>query len=169
MSVTQRISPCLWFDGAAEEAARYYTGIFKNSKITLTTRYNEVGFEQHHRPPGSVMAVDFELDGQKFMALNGGPEFKFNEAISLQVLCENQQEIDYYWEKLSAGGDPNAQVCGWLKDKYGLSWQIVPENISRMYEDEKSPGAKRAMAAMLQMTKIDIAAMERAYRGAAAA
>jgi predicted 3-demethylubiquinone-9 3-methyltransferase (glyoxalase superfamily) len=169
MSVTQRISPCLWFDSQAEDAARYYTGIFKNSKITLTTRYNEVGFEQHHRPAGSVMVVEFELDGQKFTALNGGPAFTFNEALSLQVLCENQQEIDYYWEKLSAGGDPKAQQCGWLKDKYGLSWQVVPKDVDQMYKDENSPGAKRAMAAMLQMKKIDIAAMERAYRGAAAA
>ena len=161
MSVTQRISPCLWFDGEAEEAARYYTGIFKNSKITLTTRYNEVGFEQHHRPPGSVMAVDFELDGQKFMALNGGPEFKFNEAISLQVLCENQQEIDYYWEKLSAGGKEGQ--CGWLKDKFGLSWQVVPASMGQLVSNPAT--APRVMAEVMKMVKLDLPTLERAAAG----
>src|SRR5687768_2984718 len=123
MAVTQRISPCLWFDDQAEEAARYYVGIFRNSRITMITRYSEAGFEVHHRPAGSVMVAAFELDGQSFTALNGGPLFKFTEAISLQVNCETQDEIDYYWEKLSAGGNPKAQQCGWLKDKYGLSWR----------------------------------------------
>ena len=167
MPVAQRFTPCLWFDNQAEEAARFYTSIFKNSKISLVTRYSEVGFEQHNRPAGSVMVVAFELDGQTFTALNGGPAFKFNEALSLQVNCANQQEIDYYWEKLSAGGDPTAQQCGWLKDKYGLSWQVVPDNMDEYFRDENSPGAKQAMEAMLEMKKIDIAAMERAYRGVA--
>ena len=156
---------CLWFDDQGEEAARYYTGIFKNARIVRTTRYNDVGFEQHHRPAGSVMVVDFELDGSRFMALNGGPAFTFNEAISIVVNCETQEEIDYYWAKLGAGGDPKAQQCGWLKDKFGVSWQIVPNEIDRLYEDENSPGAKRAMAAMLEMKKLDKAALERAYAG----
>ena len=165
MPVKQRVVPCLWFDSQAEEAARYYTGIFKNSKINLITRYSEVGYEQHRRPAGSVMVVQFELDGQAFTALNGGPAFTFNEAVSLQVYCADQQEIDYYWEKLTAGGDPNAQQCGWLKDKFGLSWQVGPDDMDEMFKDENSPGAKRAMAAMLRMKKIDKAEIERAYRG----
>jgi len=165
MAVTQRISPCLWFDDQAEEAARYYVGIFRNSRITMITRYSEAGFEVHHRPAGSVMVAAFELDGQSFTALNGGPLFKFNEAISLQVNCETQDEIDYYWEKLSAGGDPKAQQCGWLKDKYGLSWQVVPTRMDEMMKDGNSPGAKRAVEAMLGMKKIDIAALQRAFDG----
>ena len=120
MATIQRISPCLWFANEAEDAARYYTGIFKNSRITTITRYSTAGFETHHRPAGSVMTVAFELDGQSFTALNGGPLFKFNEAVSFQVNCATQDEIDYYWEKLGAGGDPKAQQCGWLKDRYGL-------------------------------------------------
>src|SRR5262245_24554029 len=122
----QKITPCLWFDSSAEEAARFYTSIFKNSKIGKIARYGEAGREIHGRPAGSVMTVEFEIDGQTFTALNGGPIFKFNEAISFQVMCETQDEIDSYWEKLSQGGDNAAQQCGWLKDKYGLSWQIVP-------------------------------------------
>jgi predicted 3-demethylubiquinone-9 3-methyltransferase (glyoxalase superfamily) len=168
MAKTKRISPCLWFDNQAEEAARYYTGIFKNSKIKTITRYGTAGFETHHKRAGTVMTVAFELDGQPFTALNGGPDFKFNEAVSMQVNCADQEEIDYYWEKLGAGGDPKAQVCGWLKDKYGLSWQIVPENVDEFYKDENSPGAQRAMEAMLKMKKIDIAELRRAYEGAMA-
>jgi predicted 3-demethylubiquinone-9 3-methyltransferase (glyoxalase superfamily) len=163
----QRITPCLWFADEAEEAARFYAGIFKNSRITTITRYGSAGFEVHGRPAGSVMVVQFELDGQTFTALNGGPHFKFNEAISLQVNCDTQQEIDYYWEKLGAGGDPKAQQCGWLKDRYGLSWQVVPTVMDEMFEDETSPGAQRAMEAMLRMKKIDIAELRRAYEGAA--
>jgi predicted 3-demethylubiquinone-9 3-methyltransferase (glyoxalase superfamily) len=163
MALAQRFTPCLWFDDQAEEAARFYTGIFRNSRITTVTRYSDVGFEQHRRPAGSVMVVAFELDGQTFTALNGGPVFTFNEALSLQVNCANQEEIDYYWEKLSAGGDPKAQQCGWLKDKYGLSWQVVPNDMDDYFKNESSPGAKRAMEAMLQMKKIDIAEMRRAY------
>ena len=163
--MTQRITPCLWFDTQAEDAANYYVGIFRNSKVTLITRYGKEGFEVHHRPAGSVMAVQFELDGQTFTALNGGPQFKFNEAISFQVNCKDQAEIDYYWEKLGAGGDPRAQVCGWLKDKFGLSWQVVWPDMEKMFTQGDSAAAGRAMNAMLQMKKIDIAAMKRAYEG----
>ena len=162
-AITQRISPCLWFADEAETAARHYAEIFKNSRITRVTRYSEAGKEVHGRPPGSVMVVAFELDGQTFTALNGGPVFKFNEALSLQVNCATQVEIDYYWEKLSAGGDPKAQQCGWLKDKFGLSWQVVPDFMDDLFKDENSPGAKRAMDAMLKMKKIDIAELRRAY------
>jgi predicted 3-demethylubiquinone-9 3-methyltransferase (glyoxalase superfamily) len=166
MATTQRISPCLWFADQAEEAARFYAGIFPNSRITAITRYGEAGFEIHHRPAGSVMTVDFELDGQLFTALNGGPLFTFNEAISLQVICATQEEIDHYWEKLSAGGDPKAQQCGWLKDRYGVSWQVVPAGMQEMLQDERSPGAARAMDAMMGMKKPDFAALQRAYDGA---
>lgn len=158
MAKLERIVPCLWFDTQAEEAAKYYCGIFKNSRITRVEKYTEAGKEVHGKPAGSVMVAEFELDGQKFTALNGGPEFKFSEAISLQVLCEDQKEIDYYWDKLGAGGDPKAQVCGWLKDKYGLSWQVVPRNMP----DLSTPTGKKQMEAFLKMKKIDIAALERA-------
>src|SRR5919199_6342534 len=157
MATTQRITPCLWFADEAEDAAKFYTGIFKNSRITAVTRYSSAGVEVHGRPAGSVMTVQFELDGQTFTALNGGPLFKFNEAISLQVNCETQEEIDYYWERLSAGGDPKAQVCGWLKDRYGVSWQVVPDVMNELFKDGDSAGAQRAMEALLQMKKLDIA------------
>jgi predicted 3-demethylubiquinone-9 3-methyltransferase (glyoxalase superfamily) len=166
MVTTQRISPCFWFDDQAEEAANFYIGIFKNSRITTISRYGSAGQEIHHRPPGSVMVVAFELDGQAFTALNGGPIFKFNEAVSLQVYCATQQEIDHYWEKLSAGGDPKAQQCGWLKDRYGLSWQIVPNNMDELFADAESPGGQRAMSAMLKMKKLDIAELRQARYGA---
>jgi predicted 3-demethylubiquinone-9 3-methyltransferase (glyoxalase superfamily) len=164
----QRISPCLWFDDQAEEAAKFYTGIFRNSKVTNIARYTEAGEETHGRKPGSVMTVAFELDGQAFTALNGGPVFKFNEALSLQVFCETQEEVDHYWNKLSEGGDPNAQMCGWLKDRYGLSWQIVPTILPKMVSDSDKAKAGRAMDAMLQMKKIDIAKLKEAYAGKAA-
>lgn len=167
MVTTRRITPCLWFDDQAEEAARYYTSIFKNSRITAITRYGDAGFDVHHRPAGSVMTVEFELDGQSFTALNGGPIFTFNEAISLQVNCETQDEIDYYSEKLSAGADPSAQQCGWLKDRYGVSWQVVPNFMSELYKDHNSAASQRTMTAMLQMKKLDIAALRRAYDGVA--
>ena len=166
MAIRHRIQPCLWFDNGAEEAARFYTSIFKNSRITRTTRYGTAGHEIHKRPAGSVMTVEFELDGTPFMALNGGPEFKFTEAVSFEVRCANQEEIDYYWEKLGAGGDPAAQQCGWLKDKFGLSWQIVPDEWEEMLADEKSPGYERAMEAMLRMKKLNIDELRRAYEGA---
>jgi predicted 3-demethylubiquinone-9 3-methyltransferase (glyoxalase superfamily) len=166
MVATRRIAPCLWFADEAEEAARYYTEIFPNSRITTITRYGEAGFETHHRPAGSVMTVVFELDGQSFTALNGGPVFTFNEAVSFQVSCASQEEIDYYWEKLGAGGDPKAQQCGWLKDRYGLSWQIVPDDMDELFADAQSPGAQRAMEAMLRMKKLDVAELHRARDGA---
>ncbi|HSE68580.1 MAG TPA: VOC family protein [Gemmatimonadales bacterium] len=165
MQITQRIAPCLWFDDQAEEAANFYTSIFKNSKIGEITRYGEAGRENHQRPPGSVMTVAFELDGQQFTALNGGPVFKFNEAVSFQIMCKNQKEVDYYWEKLTPGGDPSAQVCGWLKDKFGLSWQVVPSILPALVGDPHSEKSQRAMAAMMKMKKLDIAELERAYNG----
>jgi predicted 3-demethylubiquinone-9 3-methyltransferase (glyoxalase superfamily) len=159
------ISPCLWFDDQAEEAARFYVSIFKKAKIKAVTRYPAVGQEVHRRPPGSVMTVEFVLNGLVFTALNGGPLFKFNEAVSLQVLCRTQAEIDYYWEKLGAGGDPKAQQCGWLKDKFGLSWQVAPTGMAKMLADPKSKSTERAFAAMMEMKKIDIAALKAAAKG----
>ncbi len=165
MHLSQKIAPCLWFDHQAEEAATFYTSVFKNSKITSVARYGKAGQQVHKRPAGSVMTVAFELDGQPFTALNGGPVFTFNEAVSLQVNCNDQQEVDYYWDKLSKGGDPKAQQCGWLKDKYGLSWQIVPTVLPEMLKDHESQKAQRAMEAMLRMKKIDIRELERAVAG----
>ena len=165
MSSTARITPCLWFDTQAEDAANFYTGIFRNSRITNIGRYGEAGKEHHGRAPGSVMIVVFELDGQSFTALNGGPHFKFNEAVSLQVSCKDQEEVDHYWDKLTAGGDPKAQQCGWLKDKFGLSWQVVPDIVPKLFGDPTSPKSQRAFAAMMQMKKPDIAAMQKAYDG----
>lgn len=165
MAAIQKISPCLWFDDQAEEAAQFYTGIFKNSKINQVSRYGEAGREAHGKPPGTVMTVAFELEGQAFTALNGGPIFKFNEAISLQINCETQAEVDHYWEKLTAGGDVNAQQCGWLKDRYGLSWQVVPRVLIEMITDPDTKKSGRAMEAMLRMKKIDIAGVKRAYAG----
>ena len=165
MATTQRISPCLWFADQAEEAARFYTGIFPRSRITATTRYGEAGQEFHGREPGSVMTVAFELDGHAFTALNGGPAFTFNEAISLQVNCATQDEIDHYWDALSAGGDPSAQQCGWLKDRYGVSWQVIPNFLDELFADGESAGAQRAMEAMLRMKKFDVAAIRRAAAG----
>jgi predicted 3-demethylubiquinone-9 3-methyltransferase (glyoxalase superfamily) len=170
MAITkQQITPCLWFDTEGEDAAKFYTGIFKNSRITRLTRYGKAGQEITGGTPGSVMLVEFELDGQRFTALNGGPHFKFNEAVSFQIECEDQGEIDYYWEKLGAGGDPKAQVCGWLKDKFGLSWQVVPDMSEFFNRDESSPASERAMEAMLKMKKIDIAELRRAAEGTTAA
>jgi predicted 3-demethylubiquinone-9 3-methyltransferase (glyoxalase superfamily) len=152
----QRITPFLWFDTEAEEAANYYVSIFPNSRIVGTTRYSKEVSAVSGRPEGSVMTVAFELDGQSITALNGGPTFKFNEAVSLVVHCHDQAEIDRFWEKLSAGGDPRAQACGWLKDKYGLSWQVIPENIEELVQN---PGS---VAALMHMTRLDIAAMKAA-------
>ncbi|MGI8605055.1 MAG: VOC family protein [Verrucomicrobiales bacterium] len=158
-----KISPCLWFDDQAEDAARFYTAIFKDSKITAISRYPDAGQEIHGKPPGSVMTVAFKLDGQPFTALNGGPHFKFNEAISLEIECETQEEVGYCWEKLNEGGDPNAQQCGWLKDKFGLSWQVVPKGLSEMLGDPDPLKSQRAFKAMLQMKKLDLAALNRAF------
>ena len=163
--LSQRLTPCLWFDDQAEEAANYYVSIFKDSRIVSITRYSAAGEEFHHRPAGSVMVVSFELEGHSFTALNGGPIFTFNEAISFQVNCKTQDEIDYYWDRLGEGGDPKAQQCGWLKDRYGLSWQVVPGGMDEMLQDAESPGAQRAMNAMMQMKKVDMNALQRAYDG----
>ena len=159
----QKISPCLWFDDQGEEAAKFYTSIFKDSKIGDVTRYGKEGYEIHGREEGTVMTVEFEIEGQKFLALNGGPIFKFNEAISFQVYCETQEEVDYFWEKLSEGGDEKAQQCGWLKDKYGVSWQIVPTILIKMLKDKDSEKSQRVMKAMLQMHKLDISTLKKAY------
>ncbi len=168
MASLRPITPCLWFDSQAEEAASLYTAIFPRSRITKVMRYNEVGTDIHGQAAGKVMTVSFELNGQPFTALNGGPHFRFNEAISLQVLCETQAEVDYYWDKLSAGGDPNAQQCGWLKDRFGLSWQVTPTALMDMFGDPDAARAKRATEAMFRMKKFDIAELERAFRGTGA-
>jgi predicted 3-demethylubiquinone-9 3-methyltransferase (glyoxalase superfamily) len=154
-----KITPCLWFDSQAEEAAKYYTSVFKNSKIGKVSRYGKEGFEIHGRKAGTVMTVEFEIEGQKFVALNGGPHFKFNEAVSFQVHCETQQEIDYFWSELGKGGQE--QPCGWLKDKFGLSWQVIPKALPQMLMDEDSEKAQRVMKSMLQMRKIDLEALKR--------
>lgn len=156
------ITPCLWFDGNAEEAVNFYVSIFNNSGIGKIARYGEAGHEIHGREAGSVMTIEFELNGQPFTALNGGPQFKFNEAISFQVYCDTQQEIDRYWEKLSEGGDEKAQQCGWLKDKFGASWQIVPVNLGELMESGNPGAADRVMNALLEMKKLDIAALKQA-------
>ena len=159
MPIKQRITPFLWFDGQAEEAAKFYVSIFPNSKVVSTSRYGEAG----PGPKGTVMTIGFELDGLSFTALNGGPMFKFTEAFSLVVHCETQAEVDHYWNKLSAGG---AEVqCGWLKDKFGLSWQIVPAQLIEMMLDKDEAKSQRVMQAMLQMTKIDIGRLRKAYDG----
>lgn len=160
-----RITPCLWFDNQAEQAADFYVGIFPNSRIVQVARYGEAGHEIHGRPAGSVMTVDFELDGQRFTALNGGPLFRFNEAISFQVDCATQAEVDHYWDKLCAGGDPEAQQCGWLKDRYGVSWQIVPAVLHRLLGGADPARSERVMQVLLQMKKLDIAELEGAYAG----
>ncbi len=165
MLVIQKITPCLWFDDQAEEAVEFYTAVFRNSKIVNIARYGEVGYEVHGKPAGTVMTVAFELDGQMFTALNGGPIFKFNEAISFQINCETQEEVDYYWERLSKGGDEKAQQCGWLKDKYGVSWQVVPIVLIEMINAPNSEKSQRAMGAMLKMKKIDIDELKWAYAG----
>lgn len=165
MAIVHKIVPCLWFDSQAEEAASFYTSIFPNSRIGRIARYGKEGFEIHGRPEGSVMTVEFEIDGQSFTALNGGPVFKFSEAISFQVHCETQEEIDHYWARLSEGGDPEAQQCGWLKDKYGISWQIIPTVLGTLVGDPQSEKSQRAMKAMLKMKKIDIQGLRQAYEG----
>lgn len=165
MPKIQKIAPCLWFDNQAEEAAKFYVAIFEDSRIVSVTRYGKAGHEIHRRPAGSVMTVGFEIGGQTFTALNGGPLFKFNEAISLQVLCETQKEIDHYWDALSDGGDPKARQCGWLKDKYGVSWQVVPAALPRLLADAGPERSERVMNALLRMQKLDIDGLKRAYEG----
>lgn len=158
----QRINPFLWYDDKAEEAAKFYVTVFKNSKINRTTRYDEEGSKAAGRPAGTVMTVEFELDGQKFVALNGGPHFKFTEAVSFVVNCETQQEVDYFWEKLSDGGQESQ--CGWLKDKYGLSWQVVPTIMGELFEGDPEK-SKRVMHTMLQMKKLNINVLKQAAEG----
>jgi predicted 3-demethylubiquinone-9 3-methyltransferase (glyoxalase superfamily) len=161
-----RITPFLWFADQAEEAAELYVSIFANSRIVNVSRYGEEGREVHGRAPGSVMTVAFELDGQPFAALNGGPVFSFTEAISFSVACRTQAEVDHYWGRLGEGGDPAAQQCGWLKDRFGVSWQVVPTRLHELLSDPDPERARRATAAMLAMKKLDIAALERAHAGA---
>lgn len=158
-----RITPCLWFDDNAEEAAEFYTSIFKNSGIGKVSRYGKEGRDIHGKPEGKVMTVEFEIEGETFTALNGGPMFQFNEAISFQVSCRTQEEVDYYWERLSAGGDENSQRCGWLKDRFGISWQIVPTALPELLSAGDPQGAERVMKAMLKMKKLDIAKLTQAY------
>ncbi len=160
-----KITPCLWFDTQAEDAAKFYISVFKNSRITDTSYYSEAGHEGHGRPAGSVMVVAFELDGRPFTALNGGPHFTLNEAVSFQIDCEDQAEVDYYWDKLSEGTDPRSQQCGWVKDKFGLSWQVVPSILPELLTHPDRAAAGRAMEAMMQMKKLDIAALQRAFEG----
>jgi predicted 3-demethylubiquinone-9 3-methyltransferase (glyoxalase superfamily) len=161
--VAQKITPCLWFDTQAEDAASTYVSIFENSKILSTSRYGKEGHEIHGREAGSVMTVEFEIEGQRFVALNGGPHFKFNEAVSFQVHCETQEEIDYFWSKLTEGGEEGP--CGWLKDRFGLSWQIVPAVLPEMLMDANPERVGRVTKAFLQMRKFDIAALQLAYEG----
>ena len=160
----QKITPFLWFDDQAEEAAKFYTSVFKNSKIGRILRYSEEAAKASGRPAGSVLTVEFEMEGQKFVALNGGPLFKFNESISFVVNCETQEEVDYFWEKLTADGGQESQ-CGWLKDKFGVSWQVTPSVLIDMLHDKDSGKSERVMHAMLQMQKIDIAKLKAAYAG----
>ena len=159
----QKITPFLWFDAQAEEAARFYTSIFKNSKMGSVVRYDEDAAKASGKPAGSVMVATFEIDGQKFTALNGGPLFSFTEAVSFVIDCDSQEEVDYYWNKLSEGADPKAQQCGWLKDKFGLSWQVIPTILTRLLQDKDPDKSKRVMQAMLQMKKIDIKGLKQAY------
>ena len=159
-----KIVPCLWYDTEAEAAANLYVSVFKSARILSTTRYGKEGFEIHGREAGTVMTVEFELDGQKFVGLNGGPQFKFSEAISFQILCETQEEIDHYWSKLTADGGQEGP-CGWLKDKFGLSWQVVPSALADMLKGPDAAAAQRVTKAFLQMKKFDIAALKKAHAG----
>ena len=162
MATLQKIAPCLWFDTQAEEAVKFYVSVFKNSSVGKISRYTKAGFEIHKMPEGSVLMIEFTLEGQDFLALNAGPAFKFNEAVSLLVRCETQEEIDYYWNKLTEGGDEKAQVCGWLKDKYGLSWQVAPSFMTSFFQDYKSENAQRAMEELMKMKKINIEKLQQA-------
>jgi predicted 3-demethylubiquinone-9 3-methyltransferase (glyoxalase superfamily) len=161
----QKITTNLWFDAEAEEAANFYTAVFNNSNIISITRFGQAGHEIHGQTEGQVMTVEFEIEGQKFVALNGGPHFKFNEAVSFIVNCETQEEVDYYWEKLGEGGDRKAQQCGWLKDKYGVSWQIVPTILNTLMSDKDKEKSGRVMNALLAMKKLDIDQLQKAFAG----
>jgi len=160
----QKITPFLWFDNQAEEAAKFYATVFKNSKVGRILRYDETSAKAAGRPAGSVLTIEFEIGGQKFTALNGGPQFKFNESVSFVVNCETQNEVDYFWEKLTAGGGQESE-CGWLKDKFGLSWQITPTVLIDMLNDKNLNKAERVMKAMMQMQKIEINKLKAAYAG----
>lgn len=164
MPTLHRITPCLRFDTQAQEAALFYTSIFPNARIVSTLRYGEAGHEIHGKPAGSILTVVFELDGQRFTALNGGPLFTFNEAVSLEVRCDTQEEVDFYWDRLTDGGE--ASACGWLKDRFGLSWQVTPAALDDLLGDPDYEKTERVMTALLQMKKLDLAALERAHRGA---
>ncbi len=159
----QKITPHLWYDTQAEEAAKLYTSIFDNSRILRVARYPEAAVEVSGKTKGSVMTVEFELEGQRFLALNGGPQFTFNESMSFMVLCDNQDEVDYFWEKLTEGGEEGP--CGWLKDKFGLSWQVVPTRLAELLNDKDAKRVERVTAAFLKMKKLDIDALERASAG----
>lgn len=165
MAKLQRITPCLWFNDQAEQAARFYTEVFPDSRIVSVLRYTEAGREIHQHAAGSVLTVEFELAGMPFTALNGGPQFRFTEAVSFQVLCDTQQEIDHYWSRLGEGGDPAVQQCGWLKDRFGLSWQVAPSMMPELLKDHESAGAQRTMLALMGMKKLDIDALKRAHQG----
>jgi predicted 3-demethylubiquinone-9 3-methyltransferase (glyoxalase superfamily) len=172
MPIAQKITPNLWFNNNAEEAVNFYVSVFsqregvsKNSQVEKISRYGKEGFEVHGQKEGTVLTIEFQLAGQSFVALNGGPDFKFNEAISFIINCEWQEEVDYYWEKLSEGGDEKAQVCGWLKDKFGISWQIIPTILPEMLTDSDAEKSQRVMKEVFKMKKLDIATLERAYNG----
>jgi predicted 3-demethylubiquinone-9 3-methyltransferase (glyoxalase superfamily) len=164
-TLKQKISPCLWFDTEAEDAAKFYTSVFENSAIKQISRYGNAGREVHGKEPDSVMVVEFEIEGQTFAALNGGPHFKFNEAVSFQVMCDTQAEIDYFWSKLSQDGREGQ--CGWLKNKYGLSWQVVPSELPELIADTSGARHDRVIGAVMQMKKFDIEALKQAHAGSA--
>jgi predicted 3-demethylubiquinone-9 3-methyltransferase (glyoxalase superfamily) len=163
MATMQKITPTFWFNGNAVEAVKFYTSVFKNSKMGRMTRYGKAGFEFHHQPEGSPMTVEFELEGQKFLALNAGPDAKFNKAVSFIIHCDSQEEIDYYWGKLSENGDPAAQDCGWLQDQFGMTWQVMPANLPDLIADPEK--AELVLSALTTMKKPDIDALHRAYKG----
>lgn len=165
MALASKITPCLWFATNPEDAVRFYTGIFPNSRIVQTTRYPDTGQDVHGHAAGDVLTVEFELDGNPFTALNGGPLFQFTEAVSFQIFCETQDEVDHYWHRLGDGGPVEARQCGWVKDRYGLSWQVVPTAMIRMLSDPDSAKVTRAFAAMMEMKKLDIVALQRAFAG----
>ena len=164
-AVRKKISPCLWFDTQAEQAANFYVSVFKNGRIKSVSRYGEAGRDKHGKEPGSVMVVEFEIEGQTFTALNGGPLFKFNEAVSFQVMCDSQDEIDHFWTALTEGG--RESQCGWLKDKFGLSWQVVPSQLPQLFGGSDAATRDRVMTAVMGMKKFDIAALQRAHSGQA--
>jgi predicted 3-demethylubiquinone-9 3-methyltransferase (glyoxalase superfamily) len=165
MAAIKKLVPCLWFDGNAEEAVNFYTSVFKKSKLGRISYYSEEGKDIHRQPPGSVMSLEFEIEGTRFLSLNGGPDFKFSEAISFIINCKTQKEIDYYWDALKEGGDPNAQQCGWLKDKFGVSWQVIPEQLDDMTSDDDREKVDRVLHAMFPMKKLDLAVLQKAYKG----